>query len=106
MTDTDKLQVLYNYIKLIEPNNERIYLEDGRIFVNGFGASYMELYCKDGKFTAQSCDLNPNWLHKVFKVYRIPLGKVKDTIPSNASVVSCNRFYTLYPRNEGLFKDD
>ena len=71
MTDTDKLQVLYNYIKLLEPNSERIYLKDNRIFVDGFGASYMELYCKDSKFTAHSFDLNPNWLHKVFKVYRV-----------------------------------
>lgn len=100
MTDKDKLQVLYNYIKLVEPN-ERIYLENGRIFVDGFGASYMELYCKDSKFTAHSFDLNPNWLHKVFKVYRT-------SIPSNIAVTLTpySRFYTLYPRNEGLFKDD
>lgn len=100
MTDKDKLQVLYNYIKLIEPNNERIYLENGRIFVDGFGASYMELYCKDSEFTAHSFDLNPNWLHKVFKVYRV------SRLPFNIAVTPYSRFYALYPRNEGLFKDD
>jgi hypothetical protein len=98
MTDTDKLQVLYNYIKLVEPN-ERIYLENGRIFVDGFGASFMELYCKDSKFTAHSCDCMPNWLHKVFKVHRI-------LIPSKVAVTPYSKFYNLYPRNEGLFKDD
>lgn len=99
MTDKDKLQVLYNYIKLVEPN-EKIYLKDSRIFVDGFGASYMELYCKDSEFTAHSCDLNPNWLHKVFKVYRV------SRLPFNIAVTPYSRFYILYPRNEGLFKDD
>lgn len=99
MTDTDKLQVLYNYIKLLEPNSERIYLKDNRIFVDGFGASYMELYCKDSKFTAHSYDLNPNWLHKVFKVHRV-------STLSNVAVNPYSKFYNLYPRNEGLFKDD
>lgn len=99
MTDKDKLQVLYNYIKLLEPNNERIYLKDDRIFVDGFGASFMELYCKDSKFTAHSFDHNPNWLHKVFKVHRV-------SILSNVAVTPYSKFYALYPRNEGLFKDD
>lgn len=99
MTDADKLQVLYNYIKLVEPNSERIYLKDGRIFVDGFVGSYMELYCKDSKFTAHSCDLNPNWLHKIFKVHRV-------SIPPNVAVTPYSRFYNLYPRNEELFKDD
>lgn len=100
MTDTDMLQVLYNYIKLLEPNNERIYLKDGRIFVDGFGASYIEIYCKDSEFTAHSFDLNPNWLHKVFKVYRV------SRLPFNVAITPYSRFYNLYPRNEGLFKDD
>ena len=102
MTDTDKLQVLYNYIKLVEPNSERIYLKDNRIFVDGFGASYMELYCKDSKFTAHSFDLNPNWLHKVFKVYRVS----RVSIPFNVAVTPYSKFYNLYPRNEELFKDE
>lgn len=93
------LQVLYNYIKLVEPS-ERIYLKDNRIFVDGFGASYMELYCKDSKFTAHSLDLNPNWLHKVFKVYRV------SRLPFNVAVTPYSRFYALYPRNKELFKDD
>ena len=98
MTDTDKLQVLYNYIKLVEPNSERIYLKDNRIFVDGFGASYMELYCKDSKFTAHSFNLNPNWLHKVFKVYRVSIS------PPYVAVTQYSKFYNLYPRNEELFK--
>ena len=100
MTDKDMLQVLYNYIKLVEPNSEKIYLEDDRIFVDGFGASYMELYCKDSEFTAHSFDLNPNWLHKVFKVYKV------SRLPFSVAVTPYSRFYELYPRNEGLFKDD
>ena len=105
MTDENKLKVLYNYIKLIEPN-ERVYLANDRIFVNGFGGAYIEIYCKDNRFTAQSADLNPNWLHKIFKVYRVSLDKVRDAIPSSVIIISCNKFYALYPRNEELFKDD
>ena len=106
MTDKDKLQVLYNYIKMIEPNSERVYIADDRLFVSGFGSCYIEIYCKDNKFTAQSSEFNPNWLHKIFKMYRVSLDKVRDAIPSSVIIISCNRFYDLYPRNEELFKDD
>lgn len=105
MTDKDKLQILYNYIKMIEPN-ERVYFSEDRVFVNDFDGAFIEIYCRDNKFTAQSRDLNPNWLHKIFKVYRVSSDKVQDAIPSDVITVTCSRFYTLYPRNEGLFKDD
>ena len=99
------LQVLYNYIKLIDPN-ERVYLLDSRIYIRGFGGSYLEVCCTGNRFVAQSYDLNPKWLHKIFKVHRVSLDKVRDAIPPNVIVVTCNKFYTLYPRNEELFKDD
>lgn len=105
MTDKDKLRILYNYIKLIEPN-ERVNLADYKVYVSDFGSAYLEIWCKNNKFTAQSNDLNPNWLHKIFRVYRVSIDKVRDAIPSDAIVISCNRFYVLYPRNEELFKDD
>ena len=106
MTDKDKLQVLYNYIKMIEPNSGRIHLGVNRVYIDGFGSAYIEIWCKNNKFTAQSNDLNPSWLHKIFRVYRVSLDKVRDVIPSDVIVISFNRFYALYPRNEELFKDD
>ena len=68
MTDEDKLQVLYNYIKMIEPNI-RVYLDNNGVSVDGSGSLYMKIYCNGSKFAAQSSGLNCDWLHKIFKVY-------------------------------------
>lgn len=105
MTDKDKLQVLYNYIKMIEPN-ARVYLDNNGVSADDFGSLYMKMYCNNSQFAAQSSGLHPEWLHKIFKMYRVSLSKVRDVIPSNNITIMCDRYYILEPRIERLFKDD
>lgn len=121
MTDRNKLQALYNYVKLIKPD-EDITLANDYIFVGSleelepkieYYPAFFKIFCTDGDFvgyTYSSRPLCPLWLHDVFHVYRTPLDKIKDKLPDyeqkQGTTRLCRRFYILDPKEEGLFSND
>lgn len=119
MDSKDKLQALYNYVKLTNPNEDISLLCNGNagvVLVLGSGAdghaAHFKVFCTNGNFagyTYGSKPFCPSWLHDIFHVHRTPLDKVKDRLPEHAqkqvTTTMCRRFYALEPKEEGLFHD-
>lgn len=117
MDSKDKLQTLYNYVKLTNPNEDiSLYVNAGVVLVLGSGAdghsAIFRVFCTNGNFvgcTYGSKPFCPSWLHDIFHVYRTPLDKVKDRLPKRehkqGTTRLCRRFYILEPKEEGLFHD-
>lgn len=118
--DRDKLQALYNYVKLVNPSEDISILcnRDNRalVLILGFGAdgyaAHFKIFCTNGNFagyTYGSKPFCPSWLHDVFYVHRTSLDKVKDRLPEYVqklpTTTMCRRFYMLEPKEEGLFHD-
>lgn len=113
-----KLQALYNYVKLVSPDEDiSLIKRDDRnyIWVNSIGIyrAYLKIFCEDGKnfaaYTYGDTPVCPFWLHDVFYVRRTPLDKVKNRLPKHeqkqVTTRLCRRFYMLEPKEEGLFHD-
>ena len=117
MDSKDKLQALYNYVKLTNPNEDISFLCNASVvLVLGSGAdgysAFFKIFCTNGNFvgyTYGSKPFCPLWLHDIFYVRRTPLDKVKDRLPDYeqklATTRQCRRFYLLEPKEEGLFHD-
>lgn len=120
MIGRDKLQALYNYVKLAKPDeNISLMSLTGSLFIwVGLArqdcTAFLKIFCEDGKnfaaYTYGNRPLCPSWLHDVFYVRRTSLDKIKDRLPERehkqATTRLCRRFYMLEPKEEGLFSND
>ena len=121
MIGRNKLQALYNYVKLVKPDeNISLMSLTNSIFIwvgletKQDCTAFLKIFCTDGEnfaaYTYGNRPVCPSWLHDVFYVYRTPLDKVKDRLPDyeqkQATTRLCRRFYILDPKEEGLFSND
>ena len=118
MDSKDKLQALYNYVKLINPDEDiSMMRNEGSLVVFGTGAdsyaAFFKIFCTEGNFvgyTYGSKPFCPSWLHDIFHVFRTPLDKVKDRFPEYeqkpSTTTLCRRYYKLDPKEKGLFGND
>lgn len=116
--DRDKLQALYNYVKLVNPDEDiSLGYYTSSLTILGSGAdghsAIFRIFCTNGNFVGYTYGRKPfcpSWLHDVFYVHRTSLDKVKDRLPERehkqATTTICRRFYALEPKEEGLFSND
>lgn len=119
MSREDKLQALYNYVKLVDPDEDISLIHRGDrnyIWVSAVGIykAFLKIFCEDGKnfaaYTYGDTPVCPLWLHDVFYVRRTPIDKVRGRLPDyeqkQVTTRLCRRFYILEPKEEGLFSND
>ena len=113
MDNRGKLQALYNYVKLINPDEDISMMHSGDSFVVCGCAAFFKIFCTDGNFVGYTYGFKPfcpSWLHDVFHVSRTSLDKIRDRLPEHeqkqATTRQCRRFYALEPKEEGLFSND
>lgn len=115
MSDKNKLLALYNYVKLVKPDEDILLRHD--LTISGSGAdgraAFFRIFCTNGNFVGYTYGYKffcPSWLHDVFHVCRVPFDKVKNRLPEyeqkQATTRLCRRFYVLEPKEEGLFSND
>lgn len=87
MTDEDRniLITLYNYIKLVKPE-ERISLHHDTvkyIFIDGPSSNFMTIYCKHKKIVLLVTDEMeiPSWFKALFHLRRVASDEISHSIP-------------------------
>lgn len=85
MTDEDILNTLYNYLKLVKPEEEISLNHDTvmYIFIYGFSLGYMTIYCKHKEIILQVTDEMeiPSWFKALFHLRRVASDEISHSIP-------------------------
>ena len=107
MTDTDMLNILYQYIKLVNPEEDISLTEyvTKYIFVNGPVIEFMRIYCKDKEIIAQVTDRMklPSWFRKLFHYSKITHTCATRKIPSCSRGIFY-RYYLIEVKDKELLK--
>ena len=107
MTDKDKLNILYNYIKLVEPEEDVSLAQyvTKYIFVNGPVTEFMRIYCKDKEIIVQITDKMklPSWFGKLFHYRKITHAYVTRKIPACSRGIFY-RYYLVEVKDKNLLK--
>ena len=107
MTDEDILNTLYNYIKLVKPEEE-ISLKHAivkYICINGPSLEFMSIYCKHKKIVAQVTDRMriPSWFMELFHLQRITSSDALRVIPMY-KMAEFYKYYTIEMKDKELLK--
>lgn len=107
MTDEDILNTLYNYIKLVKPEEE-ISLKHAivkYIFIDGPSLEFMSIYCKHKEIVAQVTDRMkvPSWFMELFHLQRITSSDALRIIPMNR-MAEFYKYYTIEVKDKELLK--
>lgn len=107
MTDEDILNTLYQYMKLVKPEEEIFLYHDivKYIFINGPGLEFMFIYCKHRKLVAQTTDIMriPSWFMELFHLQRITSSEAVQVIPMNR-IAEFYRYFTVEVKDKELLK--
>lgn len=109
MTDEDKniLITLYNYLKLVKPEEEISLYNDiiKYIFINGPGLEFISIYCKHRKLVAQMTDIMkiPSWFMELFHLQRITSSEAVHTIPMH-KMADFYRYFAIEVKDKELLK--
>ena len=107
MTDEDMLNILYQYIKLVNPEEE-ISLKHAivkYIFIDGPSLEFMSIYCKHKKIVIQVTDKMkiPSWFMKLFHLQRITSSDALRVIPMY-KMAEFYKYYTIEVKDKELLK--
>lgn len=109
MTDEDRniLITLYNYLKLVKPEEEISLYNDivKYIFINGPGLEFMSIYCKHRKLVAQMTDIMriPSWFMELFHLQRITSSEAVQVIPMH-KIAEFYRYFIIEVKDKELLK--
>lgn len=109
MTDEDRniLITLYNYLKLVRPEEEISLYNDivKYIFINGPGLEFISIYCKHRKLIAQVTDIMriPSWFMELFHLQRITSSDALRVIPMY-KMADFYKYYTIEVKDKELLK--
>ena len=108
MTDEDVLNTLYNYIKLVKPEEEISLVDQDiikYIFINGPVMEFMSIYCKHKKLVVQATDRMriPSWFMALFHLQRITSSDASYVIPIH-KMAEFYRYFTIEVKDKELLK--
>ena len=107
MTDEDMLNTLYQYMKLVIPEEDISLAEyvTKYIFVNGPVIEFMRIYCKDKEIIAQVTDKMelPSWFRKLFHYSKITHTYATRKIPACSRGIFY-RYYLIEVKDKELLK--
>lgn len=109
MTDEDRniLITLYNYLKLVKPEEEISLNHDTvkYIFINGPGLEFISIYCKHRKLVAQITDIMeiPSWFRELFHLQRITSSGALCAVPMH-KIAEFYKYYTIEVKDKELLK--
>lgn len=109
MTDEDVLNILYNYMKLVKPEEEISLAQyvTKYIFVNGPVTEFMRIYCRDKEIIVQITDKMklPSWFGKLFHYHRITHTCASRKIPACSRGIFY-RYYLVEVKDKDLFRTE
>ena len=109
MTDEDRniLITLYNYLKLVKPEEEIFLIYDTvkYIFIDGPSLDFMSIYCKHKKIVLQVTDEMevPSWFKVLFHLRRVASDEVSHSIPMHRLGV-WYKYFTIEVKDKELLK--
>ena len=109
MADEDMLNTLYQYMKLVNPEEDISLAEyvTKYIFVNGPVIEFMRIYCKDKEIVAQVTDRMklPSWFRKLFHYHKVTHAYATRKIPACSRGIFY-RYYLVEVKDKDLFKTE
>lgn len=107
MTDEDMLNILYSYMRLVNPEGDISLAQyvTKYIFVDGPVIEFMRIYCKDKEIIVQVTDRMklPSWFKKLFHYRTVTHAYATCKIPACSRGIFY-RYYLVEVKDKDLLK--